>query len=54
MDRRELLDKTRRLDLECGTLCHATHGLVLYRQRVFGATNHVTPAGGEAAAPAGI
>lgn len=31
-----LLEKTRRLDLECGALYHAAHGLVLYRQRRFG------------------
>lgn len=32
----DLLDRTRELDLECGALYHAAHGLVLYRQRVWG------------------
>lgn len=31
-----LLEETRELDLECGALYHAAHGLVLYRQRCFG------------------
>lgn len=31
----DLLDRTRELDLECGALYHAAHGLVLYRQRVW-------------------
>lgn len=31
-----LLRKTENVDLECGALYHAIHGLVLYRQRVFG------------------
>jgi hypothetical protein len=31
-----LLDRTRHLDLECGALYHAAHGLVLYREKVFG------------------
>lgn len=31
-----LLDRTKHLDLECGALYHAAHGLVLYRERVFG------------------
>jgi hypothetical protein len=30
------LEATRKLDLECGGLYHAAHGLVLYRQRRFG------------------
>lgn len=31
-----LLKKTKDLPLECGALYHAAHGLVLYRERVFG------------------
>ncbi len=31
-----LLDRTKHLDLECGSLYHAAHGLVLYREKVFG------------------
>ena len=31
-----LFDKTKSVDLECGALYHALHGLVLYRERVFG------------------
>ncbi len=33
----ELFQTTRELPLECGALYHAAHGLVLYRQRVYGA-----------------
>lgn len=31
-----LLDRTRHIDLECGGLYHAVHGLVLYREKVYG------------------
>ncbi|MGE0537201.1 MAG: hypothetical protein AB7O68_19670 [Pirellulales bacterium] len=31
-----LLDETRSMELECGALYHAAHGLILYRQRLFG------------------
>ena len=31
-----LFDETRSMDLECGALYHAAHGLILYRQRLFG------------------
>ena len=31
-----ILEQTKDMDLECGALYHATHGLVLYRQRRFG------------------
>jgi hypothetical protein len=31
-----LLERTEHLDLECGALYHAAHGLVLYREKVFG------------------
>ena len=32
----DLLDRTKHIDLECGGLYHAVHGLVLYREKVFG------------------
>jgi len=32
----DVFEKTRRLDIECGKLYHAAHGLVLYRERLFG------------------
>ena len=32
----DLFRKTEKLPLECGALYHAAHGLVLYRERVFG------------------
>jgi hypothetical protein len=28
--------KTREIDLECGALYHAAHGLSLYREKVYG------------------
>jgi hypothetical protein len=31
-----LFDETRSMELECGALYHAAHGLILYRQRLFG------------------
>ena len=31
-----LFEKTREIPLECGALYHAAHGLVLYRQRIYG------------------
>lgn len=31
-----MLDRARHIDLECGALYHAAHGLVLYREKVFG------------------
>jgi hypothetical protein len=31
-----LLERTKHIDLECGSLYHAAHGLVLYRMKVFG------------------
>lgn len=37
----DLLHKTKKLDLECGALYHAAHGLVLYRQRVYGPKSYV-------------
>lgn len=32
----DLLDETSHLPLECGALYHAVHGLVLYRERLYG------------------
>jgi hypothetical protein len=32
----DLIQKTKSIDMECGALYHATHGLVLYRQRLYG------------------
>jgi hypothetical protein len=34
---------TRKVPLECGALYHAAHGLVLYRQRVFGPRSYAVP-----------
>lgn len=31
-----LLERTKHIDLECGSLYHAAHGLVLYRHKVYG------------------
>lgn len=44
----DLLERTRRLDLECGALYHAAHGLVLYRQRVWGPRENLELANKEA------
>ena len=45
-----LFDETRSMDLECGALYHAAHGLILYRQRLFGPMPPFVPAaGGDAA-----
>jgi hypothetical protein len=41
----ELFQKTKDLDLECGALYHAAHGLVLYRQRRFGPRDWTKPVG---------
>ena len=38
----DLFQKTMDLSLECGALYHAAHGLVLYRERVFGARRYST------------
>ena len=35
-----LFRDTQDLDLECGALYHAAHGLVLYRERLFGARTY--------------
>ncbi len=51
----QLFRSTEQLPLECGALYHAAHGLVLYRQRMFGPRNYEYPippldAGDEASA----
>ena len=46
----KLLDKTKSVELECGALYHALHGLVLYRERVFG--KRTFPASASPAVPA--
>ena len=38
----DVFRKTRDADLECGALYHAAHGLVLYRQQLFGARRYVS------------
>ncbi len=40
----EVFRATRKVPLECGALYHSAHGLVLYRQRVFGPRTYATPA----------
>lgn len=41
----DILDTTKDLPLECGSLYHAVHALVLYRERLFGARSYAqTPA----------
>ena len=35
-----IFEKTQQIDLECGALYHAAHGLVLYRERRFGKSSH--------------
>jgi hypothetical protein len=32
----KLFRKTKPVDVECGALFHAAHGLVLYREKVYG------------------
>jgi len=39
-----LFDETRSMDLECGALYHAAHGLILYRERLFGPLPPFVPA----------
>jgi hypothetical protein len=38
----ELFRRTMEVPLECGALYHAAHGLVLYRERVFGPRDYVS------------
>ncbi|MEZ6117552.1 MAG: ADP-ribosylation factor-directed GTPase activating protein isoform b [Pirellulaceae bacterium] len=38
----QLFDDTRDLALECGALYHAAHGLVLYRERIYGQRSYRT------------
>jgi len=42
----KLFRKTKPVDVECGALFHAAHGLVLYREKVFGARTFAKVAGG--------
>ncbi len=46
----DLFRKTRKYPLECGALYHAAHGLVLYRQRLFGERTYGRPPSETAAA----
>ncbi len=39
----KLFQKTEQIDLECGALYHAAHGLVLYRERRFGPRDTLAP-----------
>ena len=40
-----LLERTKHIDLECGALYHAAHGLVLYRAKVYGPRDSLAGAG---------
>lgn len=40
----ELFRKTQSLDMECGALYHAAHGLILYRERMFGPRSYIETA----------
>lgn len=48
----DCLEKTQKFDLECGSLYHAAHGLLLYRQRLFGPGKPLVPSPGEQPATA--
>lgn len=39
----DVLDRTKELPLECGALYHAARGLMLYRDRMFGARDYSKP-----------
>ena len=39
----DILDTTKDLPLECGSLYHAVHALVLYRERLFGPRSYAQP-----------
>jgi hypothetical protein len=39
----DLLEQTRDVPLECGALYHAAHGLVIYRERLFGPRTYLRP-----------
>ena len=39
----DTIDRTAHVDLECGALYHAVHGLVLYRQRALGDAGDASP-----------
>jgi hypothetical protein len=47
----DLFRMTRDLPLECGALYHAAHGLVLYRERLFGARRYATAKSGSLPTP---
>jgi hypothetical protein len=42
----KLFRKTKPVDVECGALFHAAHGLVLYREKVFGPRSFAAPPAG--------
>jgi hypothetical protein len=48
-----LLERTKHLDLECGALYHAAHGLVLYRTRVYGPRDEAVDTASRARATSG-
>ncbi len=51
----KMLQLTENLSVECGSLYHALHGLVIYRERLFGPRPQSTkPAQGTASTPSGI
>jgi hypothetical protein len=47
----DLLEATREMELECGALYHAAHGLILYRERLFGVPSPGMYHAGEETAP---
>ena len=47
----ETFRKTKPIDVECGALFHAAHGLVLYREKVFGPRTFGSAAAVTAAKP---
>lgn len=40
----DLFRKTKPIDLECGALYHAAHGLAVYRERMYGSRSYLTTA----------
>ena len=40
----DLFRKTKPIDLECGALYHAAHGLAVYRERMFGGRSYLAAA----------
>lgn len=49
-----LFERTEHLDLECGALYHAAHGLVLYRDKVYGKREAADAATASAAGPTAL